>query len=175
MREFPQPAIRPLAIRRFVAFSLSGGYHSAMNRLLVLCLAALMLAGCQSHPLSLVTAPRVTGRVLAADTGRPLADVKVSSGERAEDFNGAVPPKGGERMMAKAAVRTDPEGRFVLETERVLTPFRGSGWFAVQLCFEHPGYERFLTNYSYLNLGTNSWNGESVLDAGKILLQPAPK
>ena len=49
--------------------------------------------------------------------------------------------------MAKAAVRTDQDGRFMLDTERVLTPFRGSGWFAVQLTFEHPGYERFLTNY----------------------------
>jgi hypothetical protein len=77
--------------------------------------------------------------------------------------------------MARAVVLTDPEGRFVLDTERVLTPFRGNGWFAVQLCFEHAGYERFLTNYSYLNLGTNSLNGESVLDAGKILMQPAPK
>lgn len=148
-----------------------------MNRLVVWCVAALALvsAGCQSHPLSLVTAPRVVGRVVAADTGQPLADVKVRSGEPAEDFAGAMPPKGGERMMAKTAVRTDSEGRFVLDTERVLTPFRGSGWFAVQLSFERAGYERFLTNYSYLNLGTNSWKGESVLDAGKILMQPAPK
>jgi len=146
-----------------------------MNRLVVLCVAVLALAGCQSNPLSQVTAPRVMGRVVAADTGQPLADVKVISGERPEDFNGTEPPKGGERMMARAAVRTDPEGRFVLDTERVLTPFRGSGWFSVQLCFERAGYERFLTNYSYLNLGTNSLNGESVLDAGKILMQPAPK
>ena len=77
--------------------------------------------------------------------------------------------------MAKAAVRTDPDGRFVLETERVLTPLRGSGWFSVQLSFELPGYERFQTNYSCLNLGTNSWKGESVLDAGNILLKPAAK
>ena len=146
-----------------------------MNRLLVLCLAALALAGCQSHPLSLCVSPRVTGRVVAADSRQPLADVKIRSGERAQDFDGAVPPRGGERLMAKAAVRTDPDGRFVLETERVLTPLRGSGWFSVQLSFELPGYERFQTNYSCLNLGTNSWKGESVLDAGNILLKPAAK
>jgi hypothetical protein len=146
-----------------------------MNKVLVMCLAALMVVGCQSHSLSLVTSPRVTGRVVAADTGQPLADVQVKSGGQAGDFNSTAPPKGGERMMAKPTVRTDQDGRFVLDTERVLTPFRGSGWFAVQLTFEHPGYERFLTNYSYLNLGTNSLNGQSVLDAGKILLQPAAK
>ena len=147
-----------------------------MSRLTVLCLAALALAaGCGTRPLSVVTSPRVTGVVVAANTGRPLADVKIRSGEQTEDFNGAVPPKGGERLMASAPVRTDRDGRFVLQTERALTPFRGSGWFAVRLLFEHPGYERFLTNYSYLTLGTNSLKGESVLDAGKIRLQPAHK
>jgi hypothetical protein len=45
----------------------------------------------------------------------------------------------------------------------------------VQLSLEHPGYERFRTNYSYLNLGTNSLNGEPVLDAGSIRLQPVTK
>ena len=56
-----------------------------------------------------------------------------------------------------------------------LTPFRGSGWFSVQLSFQHPGYDRFQTNYSYLNLRTNSWKGEPALSAGDILLQPAAK
>jgi hypothetical protein len=146
-----------------------------MNRLFVLGLAALALAGCKSHSLSRYSSPRVIGRVLATDTGRPLADVKVIRGEQTEALNRTVPRKGGERLMAPTPVRTDSDGRFVLDTERVLTPFRGSGWFSVQLTFEHPGYERFRTNYSYLNLGTNSWMGEPVLDAGNILLQPAPK
>jgi len=138
-------------------------------------LATLALAGCKSHPLSQAISPRVMGRVVAADTSRPLADVKIRSGEDSEDLYRTSPPKGGERLKTRPAVRTDPDGRFVLETQRALTPFRSSGWFSVQLSFEHAGYERFLTNYSYLNLGTNSWKGEPVLDAGKILLQPAPK
>jgi hypothetical protein len=146
-----------------------------MNRLLVLGLAILTLAGCKSHPLSQAIAPRVTGRVVAADTSRPLADVKIRSGEDSEDLYRTSPPKGGERLKTRPAVRTDPDGRFVLETQRALTPFRSSGWFSVRLSFEHPGYERFLTNYSYLNLGTNTLNGESVLDAGNIRLQPAGK
>lgn len=146
-----------------------------MNRVLVPCLVALALVGCQSHPLSLAVAPSVMGRVVAGDTGQPLAGVKVRSNQSAEDFNSTSPPKGGERLMIKPPVETDQDGRFLLETERVLAPFRGSGWFSVLLTFERPGYERYQTNYSYMNLGTNSWDGKSVLDAGKILLQPAGK
>jgi hypothetical protein len=146
-----------------------------MSRLFVLGLAALTLAGCKSHPLSRYTSPRVVGRVLAADTRRPLAEVKVSRGEPTQALDRTVPRKGGEHLMAPTPVRTDTEGRFVLDTERALTPFKGSGWFSVQLSFEYAGYERFRTNYSYLNLGTNSWKGEPVLDAGNIFLQPAPK
>jgi hypothetical protein len=146
-----------------------------MNRILVMGLAALALAGCKSDPISLAISPRVTGRVLAADTDRPLAGVKVRTGEDSEIFNSTTPIKGGERMMARTPVRTDAEGKFVLETQRALTPFRGSGWFSVQLCLDHPGYERFLTNYSYLNLGTNSLDGKTVFDAGNIRLQPASK
>jgi hypothetical protein len=146
-----------------------------MNRLFVLGLAALAMAGCKSNPLSLTISPRLMGRVLAADTGTPLAGVKIRSGEQVEALYSTSPPKGGERLMARAAVQTDLDGRFVLDTQRALTPFRGSGWFSVQLSFECPGYERFLTNCSYLSLGTNTLNGESVLDTGNIRLQPAGK
>jgi len=146
-----------------------------MNRLIVPVLAALALVGCKSNPLSLTIAPRVMGRVLAADTGKPLADVQIRSGEQAEARYNTSPPKGGERLMARAPVETDSDGRFVLVTQRALTPFRGSGWFSLYLSFEHPGYERYLTNYSYLNLGTNTLNGESVLDAGDIRMEPANK
>ncbi len=146
-----------------------------MNRFVVLCLGALAWAGCESMPFSPFVSPRVTGRVLAADTHQPLARVTVKSGAEARGRMGAMPPKGGELLMAKAPARTGGDGRFTLETERALTPFRGTGWFSVQLLFEHPGYERFRTNYSTLNLVTNSAVGEPLLDAGDILLQPATK
>jgi len=146
-----------------------------MNRFLALCLAGVALAGCKAMPFSPLISPRVTGRVLAADTGAPLADVRVMSGKHAEGLRGGVPPKGGELLMAKAPVRTGPDGRFTLETERVLTPFSGGGWFSVQLAFERAGYERFRTNYPSVNLSTNSPKGEPLLDAGNILLHPTPK
>jgi hypothetical protein len=147
----------------------------AVNHSLVLCLTALVLVGCESLPFSPFISPRVTGRVLAADTGRPLAGVAVRSGAQARGYHGAMPPKGGELLMAKSPVRTDGDGRFALDTERVLTPFRGTGWFSVQLLFERAGYESFRTNYSGLNLSTNAPEGESWLNAGDILLHPAAK
>ena len=146
-----------------------------MYRLLALCLAAAVLTGCDSIPFSPFIAPRVTGRVVAADTGAPLANVKVTSGKQATAYRGGMPPKGGELLMAKAPVRTDRDGRFTMDTERVLTPFRGSGLFSVQLQFERAGYERFRTNYPRLNLSTNTPNTEPLLDAGDIRLHPAPK
>jgi hypothetical protein len=146
-----------------------------MIRLFTLCLAAVALVGCESMPFSPFTSPRVTGRVLAADTGRPLAGVTVKSGAQAGDFRTGMPPKGGELLMAKSPVRTDQDGRFTLDTERVLTPFRGAGWFSVRLAFERAGYERFRTNYSSLNVSTNSPNSEPLLNAGEILLHPASK
>ena len=57
----------------------------------------------------------------------------------------------------------------------MLTPFRSAGWFSVQLSFQRTGYERFRTNYSTLNLSTNSPHGEPLLDAGEIRLHPASK
>ena len=143
-----------------------------MNRPFALSLAAFALVGCQSMPFSPFVSPRVTGRVRAADTSQPLAGVTVKTGAQATGYRPGMPPKGGEILMAKAPERTDRDGRFTLETERVLTPFRRGGWFSVQLLFEYPGYERFRTNYSALNVSTNSPTGEALVNAGDILLQP---
>jgi hypothetical protein len=78
-------------------------------------------------------------------------------------------------MNTPVVVRTDPDGRFVLDAERVLAPLWGSSWFSVDLVFQCPGYQRFQTNYNLLNLGTNSLQSQSALSAGDILLQPARK
>jgi hypothetical protein len=146
-----------------------------MNRLFVLWIAVLVLVGCQSSPFSVAVSPRLTGRVIAADTGQPIANVQVRNLDQPDSGNGMVPPKGGQLLHGKTDVRTDHDGKFVLETQRVLAPFGGAGWFSVRLAFEHAGYERFLTNFSYLNLSTNASNGQPGLNAGNILLRPAAK
>jgi hypothetical protein len=146
-----------------------------MNRSLMLCAAALALAGCQSMPFSPLVSPRVTGRVLDADTRQPLRGVAIKSGTEANRSNSAMPPRGGELMIAAAPIYTRGDGSFALRTQRVLTPFRSSGWFSVRLLFERTGYEPFRTNCSSLNLGTNTPANDSVLSMGDIVLHPARK
>ena len=146
-----------------------------MNRLLALCLAALSLAGCKGMPLSPFVAPRVTGRVLSADTGAPLSDVKVTNLGHVGESSRTLPPKGSELLVSDYPVRTDRDGRFALEAVRALTPFRGARWFSVRLCFERVGYQRLQASYSSANLSTNSPKSEPLLDAGDILLQPAQR
>lgn len=146
-----------------------------MNRLLAFCLAALALAGCKGMSLSPFVAPHVTGRVLSADTGAPLASVKVTSISQATKSSRTIPPKGGELLMAEYPVQTDEDGKFSFEAVRALTPFRGAHWFSVLLCFERPGYQRLRATYSSLNVSTNCPKGEPLLDAGDILLQPLQK
>ena len=150
-------------------------YLGTVNRLLAVCLAALALAGCKRVSLSPFVAPRVTGRVLSADTGAPLTGVKVTSISQAAESSHTMPPRGGELLMADYPAETDEDGRFALEAVRALTPFRGTHWFSVQLCFERAGYQRLRASYSSPNVGTNSPKGEPLLDAGDILLQPLQK
>ncbi|HWH67740.1 MAG TPA: hypothetical protein VNT26_00010 [Candidatus Sulfotelmatobacter sp.] len=139
-----------------------------MIRLAALLLMVLALAGCKSHPLGPYVSPRVTGQVLAADTYQPLPEVRVIRGRPKASPNWEL--KGGELLMLKSPVQTDREGRFVLESERVLSVVRGSGWNRVQLTFERDGYQRFQTNCS-IRLATNTFRGEPLLSVGEVLLQ----
>jgi hypothetical protein len=145
-----------------------------MNHRVALLLMA--LAGCQAKPLGPYVAPRVTGRVLAADTHQAVAGAKVNRGRPEATPLAGFPPKGGELLLRKSDILTDHEGRFVLPSERVLTLFRWGGWSMVRLSVEHGGYQRFQTNYAATNLVvTNLSGGEPVLDAGEILLKPSRK
>jgi len=148
-----------------------------MKRVLALCLAALAVAGCKSRQISPYVSPRVTGRVLAADTRQPLADVRVMRQESTDREDGTVQSlKGGLALMnAPLVVRTDQNGRFVLDAERVLAPLWGASWFSVDLVCQCPGYQRFQTNCSLLGLSTNSVEGQHSFGAGDIFLQPARK
>lgn len=141
-----------------------------------LLLLAAVLAGCQSQPLGLgpYTAPRVTGRVLAADSGQPLAGVEVSRVAPGSRGWRSTPLKGSELLLQKAPIQTDMDGRFVLGSERVLSVVRGSGWNVAGLLFEAAGYRSLQTNCP-TGTATNSVSGEPVLDVGRILLAPLPK
>jgi hypothetical protein len=146
-----------------------------MIRWIGLFLFALTLAGCKNLAWGPYVSPRVTGQVLAADTGQPLAGVKVIRGRPEPRSLAGWAPHGGELLLRQPPTLTGPRGQFVLESQRVLTLIRWGGWSSVGLTFEHPGYLRFQTNYSLTSLAaTNAPDGVPLLDAGRVLLQEAP-
>jgi hypothetical protein len=134
----------------------------------------LVLAGCQSDGVVHYTAPEITGRVLAADTHQPLANVRISRTE-AQAFEPFGPPKGGQQIIEAAPVLTDADGRFLLESKSVFAPFRSAGWWSAPVTFQHSGYETFSTNYTSSNVVSNTPAGAPVIVTGDVLLEPAAR
>jgi len=136
-------------------------------------LAAVALASCQTASFSSYISPRVTGRVLVADTRQPLPDVKIRRVNPAANQDYDDPAKGGQKIEAAGAVRTDQEGRFVFDAERDLTLLSQQVWVSVTLSFQCEGYLTLRTNFTYANVTTNAPDGAPVVNAGDILLRPA--
>jgi len=143
-----------------------------MRRSALVVLVLVSLSGCKSRPLGPYVSPRITGQVLAADSGQPLPGVAVARGSPERYRLPGPPPKGGELLLQKPVVKTDQEGRFVLSSERVLSLIRPAGWNLLELHLSRSGYQRFQTNLP-IEFATNSFKGQPLLDAGQILLQPA--
>lgn len=148
---------------------------SAKPAAILISLVSFVLAGCQSGGPTHYTAPEVTGRVLAADTHQPLANVRVQCGGPGQSFGPFGPPKGGQLLIEKAVVRTDADGRFVSPAKTVFALFRQPGWWSVPVAFSRSGYETFQTNYTGSNVTSHSSGGVPVVDAGDIFLKPAAK
>ena len=73
--------------------------------------------------------------------------------------------------MIKPPVETDKDGRFVIDSQRVLSIVRGKGWNIVSLSFDRLGYEHLRTNWP-AGSAIDSNGREPVLDVGEVLLQP---
>jgi hypothetical protein len=135
-------------------------------------LFAMVLAGCQSGRFSNYTSPRVTGRVLAADTRQPLPDATVKRVTPSPTDGEDTAPKGGQLLMRPSGVRTDADGRFVMDSERTVSLLRRAAWWSVTLSFTADGYTFFQTNYTVANVSGHSPEGEPLVNAGDILLNP---
>jgi hypothetical protein len=138
-------------------------------------LLLLVVAGCQSGGMTHCVSPEVTGRVLAADTHLPLANATVQRDGSGRGFEPFGPPKGGQLLIETSGVRTDADGRFVLQSKSVFALFRSPGWWSVPVTFSHSGYEIFQTNYTGDNIFTNTATGAPVVNAGDVLLHPLAK
>lgn len=133
--------------------------------------ALLLLAGCESGTFNHYISPQISGRVLAADTREPLAGATVAR-IVPQKIGTSDLPKGGQMLTQPPNVRTDADGRFVLDGERVFSPFRNRGWWSVPVSFSCSGYETFQKSFSGTNLTSRSEAGVPVLDAGDVLLKP---
>ena len=142
-------------------------------------IAVLLLSGCQSGKftgdISHYTSPQVRGRVLAADTRQPLADVRIRRVTPSHPQAVGTPPKGAQMLMEPNGVQTDADGRFFLDGQRVIALFRGGGWHSVTLSFTHAGYREYLTNYTATSPAESAADGVPLVNAGEILLQPKSK
>ena len=142
---------------------------------LVLFLPVVFLAGCQSGGVTHYVSPEVTGRVLAADTRQPLAGATVRRGSSDQGHGSFAPPKGGQVLIEDGGVRTNADGKFVLQSKSVFALFRSPGWWSAPVMVSHSGYETFQTNYTGDNVVTNASAGPPLVDAGEILLRPLAK
>lgn len=137
-------------------------------------LAAGLLLGCQSYSPTPYVSPRVTGRLVDASTREPIPRVEVRRLSAGDLPPSGEPAKGAQLLGQDKAIRSGPDGRFVLESVRDLTLLRHVSWYDVTVSFEHPGYDRLVTNYRPAQ-ATNTAKGEPVVDAGDIALKPVER
>ena len=171
-----RPALRAQTTRVSPACRHGRARHPvhAVALLLGCAIAAGFLVGCQSTSPSQYISPRVEGRVLDAQTQQPLAGVKVRRVVPASAPAVGQVPKGDATLEQTPAVRSHPDGTFVLASQRDLTLFRHTGWYSVTIAFEHAGYLPLTKEYTLGN-ATNTPAGEPLVKAGDILLAPRSK
>ena len=75
-------------------------------------------------------------------------------------------------MVKDFVIRTDEQGKFTVEAESVLTPFRQRTWTSVGLSFAHKGYVSFHTNYSIASGSEFASDGVPLVQLGQIALRP---
>jgi hypothetical protein len=134
----------------------------------------LTASGCGSlHGPSLdVTAPRIVGRAVDAQTGQPVAHARV--GRRLSGWRGATGgfPRGAEELLLlQDEVRTGKDGRFTLAGRRVALLFslRDPG-LDLDLSIRHGAYQAWHTNYPISALANDPT--EARIDAGDLRLDP---
>jgi hypothetical protein len=135
--------------------------------------AAFLAGGCKGLTSAQYVSPRIEGRVLDSDSHQPIKDVHVRRVGSGNSSGVSDTPKGATRMEATPAVRTEADGRFVLDSERDIAVFGSVGWYSVTISFKHPAYEDLTETYT-LDSATNNASGEPVVKAGDILLRKVP-
>lgn len=167
-------AVRSMNLDRTSLYSASPTMAHARavrkNALGLLSIAALVLAGCKSSSTAPYVSPKLTGRVIDAQTQQPLKGVTVKRLIPDQQRKALDDVKGGQVLAKAPAVRTKTDGTFELASERSLSLFQSGGWYSVSLAFDYPGYLRFATNYT-LRDSILTPKGEPLVQTGDVPIQ----
>jgi hypothetical protein len=140
----------------------------------VVVVVACLLSACSLAPRSQYVAPRISGRILDAQSRQPVKDVRVRRVESDAPAT-STGSAGGARLLEETdAVRSQGDGSFVLSSVRSLDVFQSFGWYSVTVAFERGGYQSCRRSYTLVN-ATNSPSGEPRIDTGDILMAPLRK
>lgn len=161
----PKTGVRP------VAFELLKNWMGRIS-LAGWLLVVLVSSGCHSIGLSDYVTPAISGRVLAADTGQPLAGVKVLRLQPGQSANAGSPAKGAELLQQARPEITGTDGRFVSPGSEYISLFNRPGRWSARLAFQAAGYATWQTNYTSADVATNSLPDKPLVHAGDIFLNP---
>jgi len=135
-------------------------------------LVLLVSSGCRSIGFSDYVTPAISGRVLAADTGKPLAGVKVLRLQPGQSANAGSPAKGAELLQQPRPEITGADGDFVSSGSEYISFFNRPGRWSARLTFQAAGYATWQTNYTAADVATNSLPDKPLVLAGDVFLKP---
>jgi hypothetical protein len=128
-----------------------------------------IVVGCKTNSPSHYISPKVTGRVLDAQTREPIKGVKVQRVIPNPVVNMDGTPKAGQVMEGERGTSTDADGSFVLGSKRDIELFADVGWGSVTISFSHSDYVTLVRTYP-ASKAVTSPDGEPVVNVGTIAL-----
>jgi hypothetical protein len=136
----------------------------------------LCVGGCSSleGPHVEYDAPRVIGRVLDAETGKPIRRATVQRWVQPKLQSSAQPEKGATRLWSKPVSYTDEQGRLVVPAIKSAYFLFGHGGLAsgAAIAIHHADYVDLVTNLTGAKLPEGKGKGPPEIDAGDIRLAP---
>lgn len=144
-----------------------------MWRGLFLLLAGWLMTGCDSlrGPHQQYTAPAVTGRVVEAGTGQPIAGARVERLLGSQRTSDPTPRHGGSQMMNPPPTLTEEDGRFSIPAERgAYLVAEHSMFFAFTLLVQHPRHLTCRKDVDLLKTKPVQTGKGPLVDVGDIAL-----
>jgi hypothetical protein len=140
--------------------------------MLLLLVAVAGLAGCHSVGLFDSTTPRLTGRVLNADTGQPLSGVKIVRLLPGQSPNTGSPPYGAQLLLQGRPVLSAADGSFAVSGTKYMTFLKPPGQWSARLMLQATHNDMQVTNFTAADAAVNSATNPRVMNVGDVRLLP---